>query len=286
MRVDRALTLFAARPLLALLGRGASGGIPILMYHSVAPDIDDTLSPYYRTVTSPSTFERQVEHLRAGGYRSLTLSQALRRLREGTQGAMPTSRCVVITFDDGFKDFRDEAFPILQRAGFTATVFLATDFVGRAFLTGRPCLSGSEVRELSRAGVEFGSHSASHRRLVDLPNAELADEVRCSKAAIEDLTGSEVTTFSYPFRFPSESPDFVRRLGDLLADSGYLGGVTTTIGRAGEGDDPLFLPRLPINDCDDEALLRAKLEGHYDWLRAGQSLRKRSRAAWHRWVGA
>jgi peptidoglycan/xylan/chitin deacetylase (PgdA/CDA1 family) len=285
MRVDRTLTLALIAPLRRLALRDASAALPILMYHSVAEDLDEARGPYFRTVTSPAAFARQIDLLRALGYESITLGRALALLEAGRGGAA-IGRKVVITFDDGFADFSDTAWPLLQAAGFTATVFLPSDFVGRPFINGRRCLSPAQVRGLAECGVEFGSHSASHRCLVDLGVVELDAELRGSKALIEDISGQAVTTFSYPFRFPEQDRRFVSLLACLLDDCGYRGGVTTAIGCARPHDDVHFLPRLPVNDCDDAALLQAKLSGDYDWLRLGQCLHKRSRALWQRWASA
>ena len=256
------------------------------MYHSIARDIDNTLHPYYRTVTSPSTFARQIEVLRADGYHAITLSEAIGLLKASLGDKTRLSRKVVITFDDGFCDFHTDAFPVLERAGFKATVFLATAFIGKPFITGRECLGATQVRALSNVGIEFGSHSVSHRRLVEMSSHELTQELSESKRAIEDITGQEVTLFSYPFRFPEENSQFTGTLRTLLDECGYRGGVTTAIGRSTSEDDPRFLPRLPVNDCDDELLLRAKLAGHYDWLRSAQRLLKHSRALWRKWARA
>lgn len=286
MRIDRALTLLVARPLRGLVPSDAAASIPILMYHSISSKLDDTVRPYFRTVTSPKSFALQIELLHAGGYETITLSQAISLLGGSSAEASHVSRKVVLTFDDGFRDFHTDAFPILERAGFTATVFLASDFIGKPFITGRDCLTAAEIRLLSDRGIEFGSHSASHRRLVDLRTDELAKELSRSKARIEDIVGREVSHFSYPFRFPEQNPRFIATLTQLLDEYGYEGGVTTTIGRSSRQEDRRFLPRLPVNDCDDAELLHAKVSGHYDWLRSGQRLRKQSRAVWHEWTGA
>lgn len=286
VRLDRLLTLLVATPWRGIVTRESFPAIPILMYHSVAEELDNKVHPYFRTVTSTRTFARQVEWLQSWGFSAITLSEALDLLCDVRCSSALLARKVVMTFDDGFRDFYTAAFPILEQVGFGATVFLATDFIGKPFFTGRECLSAVEVRDLCGRGVEFGSHSATHRRLAELHPEELARELAVSKDVIENTTGREVTVFSYPFRFPAEDHGFVRLLGGLLDECGYRGGVTTTIGRSSGGNDIRFLPRLPVNDCDDEVLLRAKLAGDYDWLRFGQSVRRRSRALVRRWVGA
>jgi len=286
MRIDRTVTLALARPWREMLGLGGAGHIPVLMYHSISADVDDRVAPYFRTVTSPAMFARQVRTLREAGYEAIGLSEALALLKGVEEPVSSASRKVVITFDDGFRDFYTTAFPILAEAGFTATVFLPSRFIGKPFITGRDCLSGAEIRELCGQGIEFGSHSESHRMLVELDRDELGKELSDSKSRIEDVTGRGVDLFSYPFRFPEEDAGFTGMLGSLLDETGYQGGVTTSIGRARRSDDIRFLPRLPMNDCDDETLLSAKLAGHYDWLRTGQRLHKRGRALWRRWRGA
>jgi peptidoglycan/xylan/chitin deacetylase (PgdA/CDA1 family) len=282
-RFDRWVTLSIVAPVARLMPLEAGIAIPILMYHSIADDVDDTVHPYFRTVTSRARFAEQIEFLRQAGYEAVTLSRALRMLHDPACAAAGDRKPVVLTFDDGFRDFHAHAHPILERAGFAATVFLSSAYIDKPFLTGRDCLRTSEVRELCDKGIEFGSHSVSHRRLVELARNELVREVAESKRAIEDITGREVTLFSYPYRFPEENLAFTQTLGGLLDESGYKAGVTTAIGRSRPQDDRRFLPRLPMNDCDDMRLLRAKLDGHYDWLRTGQLMRKRSRALMRRW---
>lgn len=283
-RMDRWLTLAVAAPLSSLLEAPRSIAIPILMYHSIADDVDDKVHPYFRTVTTPASFARQIEFLREQGYSALTLSEAARRLQDPECPAADRAKTVVLTFDDGLRDFYTAACPVLERAGFRATMFLSSAYIDKPFLNGRDCLSAREVKELADKGFEFGSHSVSHRRLVALDRVELVEELSASKQAIQDITGKEVTLFSYPYRFPEENRAFTRSLGELLDERGYQAGVTTAIGRSRTADDRRFLPRLPINDGDDSQLLQAKLDGHYDWLRTGQLLRKRSRALLRRWM--
>ena len=107
---------------------------------------------------------------------------------------------------------------------------------------------------------------------------ELRAELVDSRRALEDITGHAVRSFACPYRFPEHVPGFTQRFVDELDEAGYTAAVTTSIGRAAATNDPRLLPRLPVNDADDDALLNAKLQGHYDWVRAAQWLRKRARA--------
>jgi peptidoglycan/xylan/chitin deacetylase (PgdA/CDA1 family) len=278
-RLDRWITLRLGAALAAWTRSRREPCIPILMYHSVSDDADIGVHPYLRTVTTPPVFAAQVALLRSLGYSAVTLSDAARLLQRARRGeAVPAlDRKVVMTFDDGFEDVYSTVLPVLQKAGFSATVFMPSEFIGKPFINGRTCLTAAQLRQLHANGIEVGSHSASHGRLVEMSRADLAHELGSSKRQLEDCTGSSVTTFSFPFRFPQADRRFVAMLQDLLGSSGYEVGVTTTIGRASGANDPLLLPRLPVNDGDDDALFSAKLRGHYDWLRTGQRMTKACR---------
>jgi peptidoglycan/xylan/chitin deacetylase (PgdA/CDA1 family) len=184
---------------------------------------------------------------------------------------------VVITFDDAFLSIATEAFPLLQRFGFPATVYFPTAFIGtgKRLLPHRPHMSWSDAERLAKNGITPGSHTVNHLNLRTMTFAKIDDELRLSKKTIEDHTGVKIYDFSCPFSFPEGDAERVRELRASLVKHGYRTGVTTRIGRADSGDDPFTLRRLPVNDDDDEALFRAKLEGAYDWLAALQQAKKR-----------
>jgi peptidoglycan/xylan/chitin deacetylase (PgdA/CDA1 family) len=268
-RADRLATLYLFQPLRQCVASYRSLRIPILMYHSVSEPNSDGAHPYFETATSPRVFEEHMKYLRETGYRTLRLNEAVKYVESGEQLSEPS---LVLTFDDGFQDFATHAFPILQEYGFTATVFLPTGHIAdeRRQFKNRDCLTWTEVRELHRAGVTFGSHTVTHRQLKFLKASEVEQEVRCSKETIEDQLGHPVDSFSYPFAFPETDRAFKRKLKVLLAAQGYRNGVSTIIGTYGAGHDHFFQPRLPVNSWDDLRLFRAKLEGGYDWLHSFQ----------------
>ena len=251
--------------------------LPVLMYHSISDDPERDVSAYYQTTTRPDVFAGQMARLKAEGFRGVNLSTGLAWLN--SSGPDSEARLAAITFDDGFRNFFTAAFPALQREGFAATVYLPTAFIGgqetRRSFKGRECLTWNEVRQLSLAGMEFGSHTVNHPVLVDLSWDQVEIELSDSKTEIEQQLGGPVTGFAYPYAFPQGRKDFARRFCDLVAAAGYRNCVTTQIGRVKPGDDPYRLKRLPVNSLDDAALLRAKLEGAYDWLAKSQTTVKR-----------
>jgi peptidoglycan/xylan/chitin deacetylase (PgdA/CDA1 family) len=276
LRFDRLATLYLVHPYLRVMGAGERS-IPILMYHSIADQDESGVHAYYRTATSPGVFAAQLEYLQAEGYKSCSLEYAMNHLRNVASTA---EKLVVITFDDGYADFRRSAFPALQQYGFTATVFLPTAFIGDHPVTfkGKDCLTWREVRELERDGILFGSHTVNHPQLRELPVHSIRDEVSKSKKTIEEKLGFAVDCFAYPYAFPQTDVEFKKVLSNSLREAGYQYGVCTVVGRANRLSESLFLERLPVNSYDDAALFRAKLEGAYDWIASFQRISKTVKA--------
>jgi peptidoglycan/xylan/chitin deacetylase (PgdA/CDA1 family) len=274
IRLDRSLTTAIFHPLERAALAGRSLRLPILMYHSLSDNPENGVAAYYKTNTDPLVFRQQMHYLAAAGYKTLDLMQVVARLQNDRPFGEKT---VVITFDDGFKDFYIHGFPILKEHGFDATVFLPTAFIAaaRRSFKGTECLAWHEVRELRKAGITFGSHTVNHPELIELPFPEIERELRDSKIELEQQLGEPVTTFAYPYAFPQRNRRFAQAFKDLLVQSGYACCVTTELGRVKPGDDPYRLKRLPANSLDDPALFRAKLEGGYDWLAAPQALIKK-----------
>jgi peptidoglycan/xylan/chitin deacetylase (PgdA/CDA1 family) len=274
-RLDRLLTLYALRPFCHLNVNSQS--VPILMYHSISKE-DSYRSPYYRTSTPLKVFASHLAFLRRNGYESVPLSG----LADSLKNECLHRKVVVLTFDDGYKDFLTDAFPVLSEYGYSATMFLPTAYIGeeRKSFRDRECLTWSEVLKLHDAGIEFGSHTVTHPQLSTLSELAIRGELELSKKTIEDNLGKDVTTFAYPFAFPQADRHFVRMLRNILRDAGYREGVCTAIGMASATSDPFFLERIPVNGSDDPRFFAAKLSGAYNWMGSAQRIRKSLRGKW------
>jgi peptidoglycan/xylan/chitin deacetylase (PgdA/CDA1 family) len=280
MRLDRQLTTAVFHPLARAAGELQRLSLPVLMYHNLTSKPEKEALPYYRINTSPAVFRGHIEQLARGGCRSIDFDDVVAWL----QGGPPLpEKSVVITFDDAYRNIFTEAFPVLQKHGLTATVFLPTAFVGdkRLSFKGSECMIWAEAREMQRHGFQFGSHTVNHPELLLCSRREVERELKNSKTEIEHELGAAVSAFAYPGAFPQGSPSFVRDFRRMLVQAGYHCCVTTQIGRVKAEDDPFRLKRLPINSLDDARLFQAKLEGGYDWLAVPQKAFKTIKGSLH-----
>lgn len=266
-RFDRFITLNLVHPVTRLAGIKKKGAIPILMYHSISDGPEKRVHPYYRTNTAPKIFKEQMKYFFEHNYAVVTLKDLINPMGSADQ----PNKTVVITFDDGYRDFYANAYPVLSKYGFSATVFLPTGFIDENSknlkgIKNTEHLSWKEVRELNSNNMDFGSHTVNHPKLAFLSEEKLEYELSYSKKTIEDKLGEAVSSFSYPFAFPEENNLFKNKLVDILKKCEYKNGVSTRIGTSSKTDELFFMRRLPINSCDDNNFMSAKLEGSYNWL--------------------
>lgn len=221
--------------------------VSILMYHQVgefpAPKTHRAGFCHIRR------FRAQMAYLKLGGYRVISLGQALAGL---FNGAPLAKRSVVLTFDDGYQNFYDYAFPVLRRYQFPATVFLVAGLVGKKAQWleddgryGPPLLGIGAIRELTQKGISIGAHSMGHPRLSTLSEPRQRDEIFASKARLQDMLGEPVADFCYPYG------DYDDRSRALVAEAGYRSGLTCIRGAANTADGPLEIPRKAISYGDN-----------------------------------
>jgi peptidoglycan/xylan/chitin deacetylase (PgdA/CDA1 family) len=270
--IDRLFSLFIINPFVKMTNRNHK--IPILMYHSISEKNDDDVPAYYRQNTHPDTFEAHMRILTEKGYKAIDLNFLM---NESGNPKNPTAKYVLLSFDDGFENFYTNAYPILDKYGLTATMYIISSMVGKEF-KGRKCMSWSQIDELSRNGITMGSHTVTHPILYSLSKPEIKNELLNSKHRLEDKLGSSIDHFAYPYAFPENDHNYIRHIKETLKKIGYQSCMTTIIGRA-DKNKQYFLKRLPINSTDDKKFFEAKLNGAYDWLRllqyASKSLQKK-----------
>lgn len=226
----------------------------ILMYHLIDRPRSDKER---RFCTTPTDFSRQLQYLADSGFTALSMAQLYDCMR-GKQ-ALP-DKAVHITFDDGFSCVLEHAAPILQRHGFSATMFAVSDRLGstndwmtcRGFPE-RSILPANGLRELCKAGFTIGSHTRTHAHLTDISDNQVRDEILSSRMHLEDMLGMQVSHFAYPYGLVNETAR------NTVAEAGYLTACSTRSGFNRQGADLFLLRRIDVSGFDKMWHFRQKL---------------------------
>jgi len=228
--------------------RPAAAGLPLLMYHKVGePPAGSALRKLW---VSTAQFRRQMTYLKNRGYAPLTLTEAAAHLDAGRP--LPREG-VVITFDDGYKNNLENAYPILADFGWKAVIYIVVNAVGKdnfwhdpVHEARIPMLDWDGVRRLSRAGWEIGSHTMNHKRLSLLSPAEARAELVQSRAALAEKLGAPPLSFAHPYGDGADDLSLRR----MIQDAGYRWAVSVHQGKGDVVNAPLCLKRIFVRGDD------------------------------------
>lgn len=221
--------------------------IPILLYHYIEDVTDEKDFLRASMATRPYFFEIQMKYLETHGYTSISLSD-LKSAFDGDTN-LP-EKPVIITFDDGFRDYYYNAFPILKKYNRHAIVYMITNHLDRS-----GNLTVQMLREMIDSGViDLGSHTLNHVWLSQVSPAEARREIFESKKILSDIFNYDVKHFAYPGGFEDLS------VVDLVREAGYETATTTKVGVIQKGENILTLKRLRVGNLG-EAEFAALLEG-------------------------
>ena len=217
------LVLLHVRSLARLTPSKAGRQVPVLMYHAVGDDCWGEAHLFVK----PAELERQLQYLQDNGYETIFLED----LAHVEQYKKP----VILTFDDGYDDNYTQLFPLLQKYGMKATIFMIAGDIGKPHKLTRP-----QLRELAQSDlVSIQSHGWSHRNMADMGWAELISELLRSKLALAFACGRVPTAVSYPNGRCTERTR-------TAAGWFYAYGVRTFDGTYLTGTDPLLIPRIAV----------------------------------------
>lgn len=199
---------------------------------------------------SPARLRRHLELAATLGYRWVPAAQIAR----GEGGP----KDLAITFDDGLRSVAEHGAPILASFGVPWSMFVVTDWADGHGLDEDVAMRWDELCELAATpGVEIGSHSATHRRLSDLPEGELRRELTESRRLLSEHLGRDVTSFAVPF---GQHRDWSEDCQALALEVGY----TEVYAQAEQTRTAGTVPRTFVTAYDDDRTFRAALAGAFD----------------------
>jgi len=238
--------------------------IVVFCYHSIHP------KKSFASAT-PELFASHLEWLK-NNCNIIPFSQVLELTRNG-EGHKPY---VAITFDDGYADNYEFAFPLLKEYNLHATFFVTAGLIEKdpvvlqRFLSLRNCsmediqpLTWQQVREMREAGLDIGSHTWSHFNLAKLDTNKLKIELFKSKQVLEDKLGTDVSLLAYPFG--KYRRHFDERAIDIAQELGYKYGAAVAFRGVQADDNPFIIPRFFVTK-DSVEVLAQKVYGYWDWL--------------------
>lgn len=219
----------------------------IVTYHSIA-DGDSPLR------IPPALFAEQMKWLKEHT-KVVPLGCIVNALADG---GSPPERAVVLTFDDGFRDFAEHAAPVLQELELSATVFLPTAYCGRSndwpgqpkWVEPQPLMDWQQIRRLAAQGISFGAHARTHCVLTDVSAVQAEEEIVSSRREIQERANTPVTHFCYPYGAWNAA---IR----ASVARHYQGACSTAAGVVMRGADPFALPRVDAHYLRKSALFRS-----------------------------
>lgn len=226
------------------------GCVAILLYHRFGAVADGEM-----TVTMP-VFLEQLRILREDGFQVISLIDLLSRL--GNKDTALPAKAVVITSDDGHISVYQEMFPIIRREYLPLTLFVYPSAISNASYA----MTWAQLQEMQKTGlVDIESHSYWHpnfkterRRLS--PEAYrrfVQDQLRRSKAVLEQKFGSAVNVLSWPFGI------YDADLIQAAKMAGYTAAVTIERRPVTAADNVMALPRYIVTNDDTGGTFRHML---------------------------
>ncbi|MFC1712613.1 polysaccharide deacetylase family protein [Candidatus Poribacteria bacterium] len=241
--------------------------IRIVCYHSIGE-------------TERKSFERQIRYYNSK-YNIISMTDAVNIIDEQRADY---GRCLIITFDDSFRDNYEIVAPILQKYSIPACFFIVSQFVSlekedkerleyfarEAFYTSAVIhnMSWAEVRELSQNGFEIGSHTETHPFLTRIPIEESKRELSESKRTIESRIGRQVQHFAFPY---GTAKDLNYELRRFVKEIGYTSCSSIVKGSNSHNSDPYYLHRNVILPDWPLFMVKCSIRGGFDWV---ESLKK------------
>lgn len=239
--------------------------MPVIMYHRVIKD--DSEIGVHGTYVTVSQFDEQMKYLKDKGYQTVTFKDMLNNNYK--KRFDKNNKWVMLTFDDGYKDNYENAFPILKKYGFKSTIYILDGIDYNRWDVDNPnnpekvfsLMEREELLEMQNYGIEFGGHTTSHPRLAELPIEKAKAEIINSKKKIEEIIGKELLSFAYPYGSLNEDVKIIPK------EIGYRFAVATDSGGISFSDDLFEIRRIGIFPTNNLFNFKRKVSGRYNFIK-------------------
>jgi len=211
--------------------RKSKSGLRVLCYHKVGIPP----KPYMKDLwVSPEKFRKQVKYLIDNGWNTITFSELNEIYKEKKQ-ELP-EKTVLITFDDGYQNNYEYAYPILKELGAKGNIFLVWNTLGKANTWHNPASEPwinmctiEQIKEMLESGVmDFGGHTLNHPHLTKIDPEAARTEITESKKKIEEALGRSLCAFAYPYGDGAYSEAMRKNVFDAgyIFDFSFKEGIT------------------------------------------------------------
>ena len=220
--------------------------LPILMYHHVR-ELPKNTSAFLRTLTvSADAFEAQMTYLAQNGYHTVYFSDLVAWFDRGA--ALP-DKPIIITFDDGWIEQYEVAYPILRKHCLVAAFFPPTNWVNTSKLT----MTWAQIEEMSKGGMEFGSHTVNHYLLTGQTAEQITRQLENSRKTLEGHVRLPIAALAYP------GGAYNAAVASLVEKAGYGAAVGVGAGVIHKAEERFKLHRVTVNYADTVAVFAARL---------------------------
>jgi peptidoglycan/xylan/chitin deacetylase (PgdA/CDA1 family) len=199
----------------SILKAGETIKFPVFNYHHLGPMPENADINRRAFTVTPELFEGHLKYFRDNGYQVVLVGELIEYFKTGKP--LP-EKAVAITFDDGYLEHYDNAFPLLKKYGVKATFFIPTGWVGTS--TRGDMMSWAQIKQMSDAGMAIGSHAITHPNLQNISDEDLKRELEGSKKMIEEKIGISCDLLAYP------GGNHDARVIEAVASAGYEGALS------------------------------------------------------------
>ena len=244
--------------------------VPVVMYHRVINNSEN--EGIYGTYIYENIFRQHMQYLKDNNFDVITFED-LNKI--GWRNRFQRNKkYIMITFDDGYVDNYNLAFPILKEFGFKATIFL----MGESTYNEWDVNAGGEkkfelmdkfmIKEMQDYGIEFGAHTFNHPKLNKLSEEEIRHQIVDVKKPLEKKIEKEIITFAYPYGILN---DYAKK---MAREAGYTFTVSTDSGSVCLSDDLYQIRRIAIFPTTNLFSFKRKVAGNYNFKKIKRKKKK------------